>query len=154
MIFKPMQPHINLVNGLFPFIFVIPPTDIKFSQTQNHKPVEIIDLGEVLRDGIRQSIRVSWSGFFPAINSHFYTPLLNPLGAKPSADYLRDCMQKNVKFKLIIPEYLEYLNCKIESFEVEYRDHTGDAYYNISLVEDRQGMSITVDLVTGLRSRL
>ena len=63
-------------------------------------------------------------------------------------------MQKNVKFKLIIPEYLEYLNCKIESFEVEYRDHTGDAYYNISLVEDRQGMSTTVDLVTGLRSRL
>ena len=51
MIFKPMQPHINLVNGYIPFIFVIPPTDIKFSQTQNHKPVEIIDLGEILRDG-------------------------------------------------------------------------------------------------------
>ena len=154
MISQIKEPHITLITNMNPFVFVIPPTDIKSTEVQNHKPIEIIDLGEIVRNGIRQCIRVSWSGFFPAVNSYFYTPLLNPLGAKPSADYLRDCMQKNVKFKLIIPEYLEYLNCKIESFEVEYRDHTGDAYYTISLVEDRQGMSTTVDLITGLRSRL
>lgn len=154
MISKIIEPHITLINKITPFVFVIPPIDIKFTQEQNHKPVEIIDLGEVLRDGIRQCIRVSWSGFFPSMNSYFYNPFLNPLGVKSCVDYLRDCMQKNIKFKLIIPEYLEYLNCKIESFEVEYRDHTGDVYYNISLVEDRGGASTTVDLVTGLRSRL
>ena len=148
------HPHITLINNLVPFVFVIPPTDLKISQSQNHKPIEIIDLGEILRDGKRQTIRVSWRGFFPSTDSHFYDTRLNPLGAKPSSDYLRHALQTNIKFKLVIPEYLEYLNCKIQSLETEYRDHTGDIYYRIELVEDRQGSSTTVDLATGLLNRL
>lgn len=148
------HPHITLINKLVPFVFVIPPVDLKISQSQNHKPIEIIDIGEILRDGKRQTIRISWSGFLPSIDSHFYDPKLNPMGAKPSSDYLRNALQKNVKFKLVIPEYLEYFNCKIESFETEYKDHTGDIYYQITLVEDRQGLSTTVDLTTGLLSRI
>ena len=148
------HPHITLINKMIPFVFVIPPTDLKISQSQNHKPIEIIDLGEILRDGKRQTIRISWSGFLPSINSHFYDPKLNPMGAKPSSDYLRHSLQTNVKFKLVISEYLEYFNCKIANYETEYRDHTGDIYYRIELIEERQGASTTVDLATGLLNRL
>lgn len=147
------HPHITLINKIIPFVFVIPPIDLKISQSQNHKPINIIDVGEILRDGKRQTIRISWSGFFPTTESHFYDPKLNPLGAKLSSDYLRNALQKNIKFKLVIPEYLEYFTCKIESFETEYRDHTGDIYYQITLVEDREIFSNTVDLATGLLSR-
>ncbi len=149
-----MKPTVTLINNFVPFVFVIPPVDLSFSQAQNHKPIEIIDLGEILRDGQRQSIRVSWTGFLPSIKSNFYKPVLNPLGAKPSVDYLRNALQANTKFKLVIPEYLEYLKCKIERFETYYNDHTGDAYYSISLVEDRVGESTTVDVITGLLERI
>ena len=59
------HPHITLINKMIPFVFVIPPTDLKISQSQNHKPIEIIDLGEILRDGKRETIKISWSGFLP-----------------------------------------------------------------------------------------
>ena len=149
------RPLITLIDSNYiPFVFVISPTDLRFTQQQNHKPINIIDLGEVLRDGQRQSIRVTFSGFFPTIDSYNYQPTLNPLGAKPSEDWLRHAMQENKKLKLVIPQYLEFLRCKIESFETYYKDHTGDCYYSISLVEDREsGKSTTVDLVTGLKDR-
>ena len=67
---------------------------------------------------------------------------------------MRHALQTNVKFKLVIPEYLEYFNCKIANYETEYRDHTGDIYYRIELIEERQGASTTVDLATGLLNRL
>lgn len=150
-----MKPTITLINSTnIPFVFVIPPVDLTFSQAQNHKPIEIVDLGEVLRNGQRQAIRVSFSGFLPSVNSYFYSPSLNPLGAKPSSDWLRHCMQTNEKLKIIIPEYLEFLKCKIESLETRYQDHTDDIYYNITLVEDREAdKSTTVDLITGLIKR-
>ncbi len=149
------RPLITLIDENYvPFVFVISPTDLIISNSQNHKPIEIVDLGEVLRDGSRQAIRVSFSGFLPSINSYFYQPKYNPLGAKPSADWLTHAMQNNKKMKLVIPQYLEFLKCKIESFEKEYRDHSGDIYYRITLVEDREsGKSTTVDLVTGLKDR-
>ena len=43
------HPHITLINKMVPFVFVIPPTDLRISQSQNHKPIEIIDLGEILK---------------------------------------------------------------------------------------------------------
>lgn len=149
-----MKPTITLIDGIIPFVFVIPPTDLRFSQAQDHKPIDIIDFGEVMRNGQRKAIRITFSGFFPNINSYFYNPKLNPLGAKPSSDWLRFAMNTNKKLKIVIPEYLEFLKCKIESFDIEYKDHTGDIYYNISLVEDRESdKSTTIDYVTGLMNR-
>ena len=150
-----MKPTITLIDEIgIPFVFVIPPTDLSFSYFQNHKSIEIIKLGEVLRNGERKAIRVSFSSFFPSINSYHYKPLLNPLGAKPSSDWLIHAMNTNKKLKLVIPEYLEFLRCKIESFEIRYQDHTGDIYYSISLIEDREADKITtIDLVTGLLKR-
>ena len=150
-----MKPTITLIDETgIPFVFVIPPTDLAFSYVQNHKPINIIDIGEVLRNGQRQCIKASFSGFFPSVNSYYYNPNLNPLGAKPSSDWLAYAMQNNRKLKLIIPEYLEFLRCKIEAFDPSYPNHTGDIYYNITLVEDRESdKSTTIDLVTGLLSR-
>lgn len=150
-----MKPTVTLIDDLgLPFVFVIPPIDLVFSDSQNHKPIDIIDLGEVVRNGKRKAIRVTFSGFLPSVNSYFYNPILNPLGAKPSSDWLRYAMHTNKTLKLIIPEYLEFLKCKIEGFDTKYQDHTGDIYYSISLVEDREAdKSTTIDLVTGLLKR-
>lgn len=140
------KPTITLVSGFIPFVFVVPPTDFAVSGAQNHKPIEIVDSGEVVRNGQRQCLRVSFSGFFPNINSSFYS-LLNPMPPKACEDFLRDKMNKNTVFKLFIPEWIQFVRVKIENLDIIYTDHTGDIYYNISLVEERADISTTVDVV-------
>lgn len=145
------KPHIFMLDESYiPFIFTVPPTDFRVTSQQSHAPVDIIDFGEKVLDGTRGCVRVSWSGMF-LHPRHGWIPngedILNFLPPKTCEMNLRNYMNNNEKFKLFVPEWLEYIKCKIESFEITYRDHTGDIYYNISLVEEREGLSNTSQLI-------
>lgn len=149
-----MKPTFTLLNGRVPFVFVIPPVDLTWESSQAHKPINIIDVGEVVRNGLPNATRISFSGFFPSIKSHFYDPMLNPLPALPCVEYLKYEMAKNTVFKFLVPEWGTYLSCKIESFTESYTDHTGDIYYSITLVEEKSQVSTIVKAVSGLLGRI
>ena len=146
------KPLFVLINGFIPFTFVIPPSDLKINQQQTKNSINIIDVGEVLKDGNREALRFSFSGFFPNIDSSHYS-FLNPLPPKACEEYLRFLMIENKSLKFVVPFWLEYIKCKIDYLEFTYKDHTGNLHYQISLVEDREGMSTALDLATGLYKR-
>lgn len=140
-------PMVTLINGFVPFVFVIPPTDIKVKSEFSHKMVSILDYGEITNGGDRQCVRLSWSGFFPKEGSYHYNAMLNALPPIACIEYLRYCLNNKTVFRMVIPKYAEFLKCKIESFEVYYPDHTGDAYYKITVIEEREGISSLTTLI-------
>lgn len=147
------KPNFTLIDGFKPFVFVIPPVDLNIISRQSQKPVNIIDVGEIVRNGKPDCVRVTFSGFFPSAKSHFYDPTLNPLPALACVEYLKLEMSKNTVFNFLIPEWGTFLRCKIEEFEETYADHTGDIYYRLSLVEEKSTSSSIVNAVTGLLRR-
>lgn len=149
---KPIFTLINKKTSI-PFVFVIPPVDLTISARQKGEIVDVIDLGTVFKDGNREYLRISFSGFFPRINSHFYN-LMNPLPPSTCAEYLRTSMTNNDVFRFLVPQFLTFVNVKIETFETFNSDHTGDLDYRITLVEDRTNELANVDILTGLFRRL
>lgn len=150
-----MKPTVTLINDKnIPFVFVVPPVDLATNRSQNIVVKNIIDLGEKTNTkGTKNLNRVTFSGFFPNINSHFYNPV-NPLTPIMCVEYLTKAMNDNVIFKLIVPEWTKFIRCRIESFNDSYTDHTGDIYYNITLVEERTEYNNVIDELTGLYRRL
>lgn len=147
-----MKPTITLINGNIPFVFTVPPVDFTDSKTMGNIPVEIVDIGQDIRSGKRNMDVYSWSGFLPSIESRFYDPILNPLGSSPSKLYLETLMKKSTILFLVIPEYPLFVRCKIDSLRFESRDHSGDIYYSITLVQEGSGLGV-VDKLTGLFKR-
>lgn len=147
-----MKPNITLLINGIPFVFVIPPTDLSISAPQNIASYSILGKGEVKGKGVPNCRRVSWSGFFPNANSNLYS-MLNPMTPLACKEALLFAKDNDVKCTLIVPEWGEFLKVKIESLDFGYSDHTGDIDYRISLVEDREGFSNLVDMVTGLFTR-
>ena len=150
-----MKPTVTLINNKnIPFVFVVPPVDLATNRSQKIVVKEIIDFGEKTNEkGTKNLNRVTFSGFFPNINSNFYD-ILNPLTPIMCVEYLTKAMNDNEIFKLIVPEWAKFIRCRIESFSDTYQDHTGDIYYNITLVEERSEFNNIIDELTGLYRRL
>jgi len=149
---KPIFTLINKKTSV-PFVFVIPPTDLRIQSKQRGEVVDIIDLGTIYKDGNREYLKVSFSGFFPRIGSHFYNTM-NPLPPSSCAEYLRTCMTNNETFRFLIPQFLTFINVRIAGISTVNSDHTGDLDYSITLVEDRTEELASVDVLTGLYRRL
>lgn len=143
-------PNITLIENFLPFVFVIPPVDFSTELRTNHESIQIVDMGEVTVTGKRQLQRVSWSGFFPSIGSHF-SSILSPPAPEMT---LTDWMEKGTTLKLIVPQWTYFLRCKIENLTFSRQDHTGDLYYTITLIEERRDISTSLDVVTGLISKI
>ena len=148
------RPTVTLINELNrPFIFVIPPTGLVTDRSQNIKIKNIIDKGEMTNNkGTKNLSRISFSGFFPSISSNFYS-FLNPMPPITCVEYLNKSMTDNEKFKLIVPQWSKFLRCRIENFTDIYNDHTGDIYYEITLIEERSEYDNNIDELTGLLKR-
>lgn len=73
-----MKPTFILSKGLTPFIFVVPPLDLRIQLGQTTKLIDIIDFGEITIMGNEKIAKISFSTFLPNINSPFYS-LKNPL---------------------------------------------------------------------------
>lgn len=147
-----MKPNITLLINNIPFIFVIPPIDYTVTTSNNIGSYNILNKGEEKGKGVPNCRKISWSGFFPSVNSNLYN-ILNPLPSLACKEALLFAKDNDVQCQLLIPEWGEYLKVKIESFDYNYSDHTGDIDYRITLVEDRKTASNLVDMVTGLFSR-
>lgn len=147
------KPNFTLISNFKPFVFVVPPADLRVENAQNHKPINIIDVGEIIRNGTPNAVRISFSGFFPSANSQFYDATLNPLPALACVEYLKMEAEKNTVFSFMILEWGTFLKCKIENLQEIYNDHTGDIYYQISLVEEKSTTSSVKNMITGLLGR-
>lgn len=147
-----LKPHLIMLDESYmPFAFTVPPTDFSVSSSQSHESVNIIDFGEKYLDGTQGCLKISWSGIF-LHSRHSWVPngeymLGQFIPPKVCEETIRSYMVNNEKLKLFIPEWLEYIKCKIESFEITHRDHTGDIYYNISLIQEREGLSSTGGII-------
>lgn len=141
------KPTITLLLGYVPFVFVVPPVDFTVDKPTNHESTQIVDTGEITVTGKRQLQRISFSGFFPNTKSNFYS-YLNPLSPSACDSLLTHHLHKGTVCKLVIPEWTQFFKCKIESFDITYRDHTSDIYYNITFIEERENPSTLLDVVT------
>lgn len=146
------KPTFTLLNKRIPFVFVVPPIDLSLDHGQGMEYIDIIDLGEVAFTGKRKAIKISFSGFFPNVNSNFYS-FLNPMPPLACVELLKDWKDNGIVFKLIVPEWGQYISCKIESFREYRKDHTGDIYYELTLVEESGNQSVFNEM-TGLYRRL
>ncbi|MGL5125226.1 MAG: peptidoglycan-binding protein [Fusobacteriaceae bacterium] len=140
------KPNVTLLLGYVPFVFVVPPVDFTVTKITNHESVQIVDKGEITINGNRQLQKISFSGFFPNTKSNLYS-LLNPLPPKVCEETLNYNLLENTICKLIVPEWLHFFKCKIESFTINHQDHTGDIYYSITLIEEREDISTMLDAV-------
>ena len=136
-----------------PFAFVIPPTDLTEDTSQNIMIKNIVNLGEKTSGDTKNLNRITFSGFFPNINSYFYKPQLNPLPPIACSEFLKKMKDRGEIFKFLVPQWAKFLTCKIENFSTSYNDHTGDIYYNITLVEYRGEANNILNQNTGLFRR-
>lgn len=132
-----MKPTFILLNKYLPFVFSVPPLDLRVETKQNTVSLKLIDFGEVVKVGERDAVRISFSSFFPSLKSPFYKPYLNPLTPVLCVDELQAWKDAKTKLKLIIPEFNISYTCQIENFTHSYEERTGDIQYQISLVEFR-----------------
>ncbi|MGL4569313.1 MAG: peptidoglycan-binding protein [Fusobacteriaceae bacterium] len=137
---------------MVPFVFVVPPIDLSLDHGQGMEYVDIIDLGEIAFTGKRKAIKISFGGFFPNVDSNFYS-YMNPMPPSACISFLKDLKDKGTVVKLTIPEWGQFISCKIETFREYRKDHTGDIYYELKLVEESESQTL-LDKVTGLYRRL
>lgn len=147
-----MKPTFTLINKSVPFIFVIPPSDLSWDHRQSMEGIDIIDFGEKIFSGKKKATRVNFSGFFPGLNSNFFSTL-NPLPPLACIELLKSWKDNEDILKFLIPEWGQHLKCRIESIREHRRDHTGDIYYEISLIEEFTHQNL-IDVATGLYRRL
>lgn len=140
-----------LIKNSVPFIFVVCQG---FSNPNPHnlRVKDIVEFGEKISGSSVALQSVNIQGFFPNLNSVFYS-ILNPLPPINCCEFLEKEQELGTSFKLVIPGWKNTLLCKIENMDFDVNEQTGDIYYNITLKEDRENKSRNIDRETGLLER-
>lgn len=146
-----MKPTFILINKFTPFVFSVPPKDLRIEGEQKTTNVNLIQFGEMVNIGEKQCDRISFSSFFPGINSPFYKPFENPMLPFMCVQTLEKWKNSKAKVQLVIPELALNKPCKITKFTHVYDERTGDINFEIGLVEHREPNNIIETL--GLRLR-
>lgn len=146
-----MKPTFVLMNNSLPFVFSVPPMDLRIEDKQQVVSVRLINFGETMKMRERDCTRISFSSFFPNLLSHFYKPFLNPLTPILCVDELKEWKNAKTKLRLMVPEFNVSYYCYIESFTHIYDERTGDIHFELSLIEHRDPKKI--DTVSGLFER-
>lgn len=147
-----MKPTFMLINGVIPFVFVVPPLDLKIQTAQSNKVVDIIDFGELSVIGNEKVAKITFSTFLPNLKSPFYD-LKNPLVPSAAVELLKKWKKDKSELTFMVPELIITYKCKIELLDILVNERTGDINVTITLVEKRQQDRIT-DTLTGLFQRL
>ncbi|WP_270749665.1 peptidoglycan-binding protein [Fusobacterium hominis] len=134
-----MKPTFILLNPktFVPFIFVVPPLDLEISTEQQIKSVNLIQFGEYIKAGERNCKSISFSSFFPGVNSVFYKPFENPMIPLLCVQTLELWKNKKDELTLVIPEFAISEPVFIERFTHTYDERTGDINFSINLREKR-----------------
>lgn len=146
-----MTPTFILANGMQPFIFVVPPLDLRIQTLQTMKTVDIIDFGEICVAGKEKVTKINFSTFLPNINSPFYS-LKNPLLPSVGVELLKLWKIKRNKLTFLVPEFGVTYKCYIESFNYIFEERTGDITISLILCEAKEQNKIT-NSITGLFKR-
>lgn len=146
-----MKPTFLLIGDKVPFLFVVPPMDLKIETGQEATIVNIIDLGEKTLIGNRKVNRISFSTFLPNSKSPFFN-LLNPLLPAEAVKLLETWKDKKAKVSLVIPEFNMFYKCYIEKMEFSITERTGDIDVSITLVEQGRTKSL-IDEISKLYVR-
>ena len=76
----------------------------------------------------------------------------NPLPPILAVQTLESWKDSGKELKLIVVPDGHFLKCKIENIEIEHREHTGDMYFTISLVEASKDLNV-INAISGLFAR-
>ena len=147
-----MKPTYILADGLKPFVFSVPPLDLEIRTSQKTERINIISYGEKNKTGKRNVESITFSSFFPAINSVFYS-LVNPLTPILAVKLLNKWKNEEKILTFLVPEFLISKKCQITEFNYAIRERTGDIDFSITLTEYRNQGRQTISL-TGLFERL
>lgn len=140
-----------LINGMIPFVFVVPPQSLKIQTAQSNKIVDIIDFGELSVIGNEKVAKISFSTFIPNIKSPFYD-LKNPLTPSAATELLKKWKKDKASLNFMVPELIITYKCKIEILDINVNERTGDIHVSLTLTEQRQQDRVT-DNITGLFKR-
>ncbi len=147
-----MKPTYILANGIIPFTFVVPPLDLEIKTSQKTEKISIISYGEKNKTGKKNVESITFSSFFPNLNSNFYS-LVNPLTPILAVETLTNWKDNEKILTFIVPEFLISKKVQITEFIYSIRERTGDIDFSITLTEYRsQGRES--NLLTGLLKRL
>lgn len=146
-----MKPTFILINKMIPFVFVVPPENLKIQSGQSNKLIDIIDFGEISVIGNEKISRINFSTFIPNLKSPFYN-LKNPLIPSAAIEFLKKWKRDKAELTFTVPEFLIYYKCKIELLDVNINERTGDIHVSLTLIEQRQQNRVT-DNITGLFKR-
>lgn len=146
-----MKPTFILINGLIPFVFAVPPQNLKIQKGQSNKLVEIIDFGELSIIGNEKVSKITFSTFIPHLKSPFYD-LKNPLIPSAAVELLNKWKKDKAELTFMVPELIITYKCKIELLDINVSERTGDIHISLTLIEQRQQDRVT-DSITGLFKR-
>lgn len=146
-----MKPTFLLIGDNVPFLFVVPPMDLKIEAGQEANIVNIIDLGEKTIIGNRKVKRISFSTFIPSLKSPFFN-LLNPTLPGEAIKLLDKWKDIKTKITLTIPEFNMFYKCYIEKLEKTVSERTGDIHISVTLIEQGKTKSL-IDEVSKLYVR-
>lgn len=140
-----------LVNKNIPFIFLIPPLDLRITSGQKTQSVDIIDFGEVVNIGKKTADTIEFSTYLPFLTSPFFSEL-NQLLPSLAIELLKKWKEDGDSLRFIVPEYHIIYNCKITTLTTSIPDFTGDRKITLKLTEDRKHYTL-IDEITGLFKR-
>lgn len=146
-----MKPTFLLIGDNVPFLFVVPPMDLRIEAGQEASVVNIIDLGEKTIIGNRKVKRISFSTFIPGLKSPFFN-LLNPILPGEAIKLLDKWKDIKTKVTLTIPEFNMFYKCYIEKLEKTVSERTGDIHISVTLIEQGKTNSL-IDEVSKLYVR-
>lgn len=146
-----MEPTFIFMDKYKPFVFSVPPKDLRIEAEQKTVSVNLIQFGEMVNLGEKQCNRISFSSFFPNINSPFYKPFKNAMLPFMCVQTLERLKNNKSKIQFIVPEFAINKICKITKFVHVYDERTGDVNFEITLIEHREPNDIIESL--GLRLR-
>jgi hypothetical protein len=147
-----MKPTYILADRMKPFVFVIPPLDLEVKTSQKTERINIISYGEKNKTGKKNVESITFSSFFPNLDSNFYS-LVNPLTPILAVETLVNWKDTEKVLTFMIPEFLISKKVQITEFTYSIRERTGDIDFSITLTEYRsQGRQS--NLLTGLLERL
>lgn len=146
-----MKPTFILINKMLPFVFVVPPMNLRIQTSQSNKTVDIIDFGELAVIGNEKVAKISFSTFIPHLKSPFYS-LKNPLIPSAAIELLKKWKKDKAELTFMVPEFLITYKCQIEICDINISERTGDIEVSLTLVQKRQQDRVT-DNITGLFKR-
>lgn len=144
--------HFILLNGSYPFIFVVPPPEMTITTGQEVKMFNLIDFGEKINIGERKVDKISFKTFIPSLKSKFYS-LLNPLTPMAAIIMLKKWETEKAVLTFLVPELLITYKCSITNLDFSIEDKVNDLYVKLSLSEKRE-QNIITDSVSGLINRV